>query len=98
MQATLARDAGNVVPLATVLRNDASSILGAGTMGHGIAQVAAMAGHEVTMRDIEAAYVDDGLDAIESNLRGGVDRDKVTPDELGRRSTGSRGRPRWRRP
>lgn len=58
------------------------SVLGAGTMGHGIAQVAAMAGHEVTMRDIEAAYVDDGLDAIESNLRGGVDRDKVTPDEM----------------
>ncbi|RDZ42110.1 3-hydroxyacyl-CoA dehydrogenase family protein [Haloferax sp. Atlit-10N] len=58
------------------------SVLGAGTMGHGIAQVAAMAGHEVTMRDIEAAYVEDGLDAIESNLRGGVDRDKVTPDEM----------------
>ncbi|ELZ69308.1 3-hydroxyacyl-CoA dehydrogenase [Haloferax prahovense DSM 18310] len=58
------------------------SVLGAGTMGHGIAQVAAMAGHEVTMRDIEAAYVEDGLDAIESNLRGGVDRDKVTSDEM----------------
>ncbi|RDZ61994.1 3-hydroxybutyryl-CoA dehydrogenase [Haloferax sp. Atlit-12N] len=58
------------------------SVLGAGTMGHGIAQVAAMAGHEVTIRDIEAAYIEDGLGAIESNLQGGVDRDKVTPDEM----------------
>ncbi|KAB1185198.1 MULTISPECIES: 3-hydroxyacyl-CoA dehydrogenase family protein [Haloferax] len=58
------------------------SVLGAGTMGHGIAQVSAMAGHEVTMRDIEDEYVQNGLDAIERNLQGGVDRDKVTPDEM----------------
>ncbi|SEL35920.1 3-hydroxyacyl-CoA dehydrogenase family protein [Haloferax larsenii] len=56
-------------------------VLGAGTMGHGIAQVSAMAGHDVTMRDIEDEYVQNGLDAIESNLQGGVDRDKVTPEE-----------------
>ena len=58
------------------------AVLGAGTMGHGIAQVAAMAGHDVWMRDIEREFVDDGLDAIESNLQGGVDRDKVTEDEM----------------
>ncbi|WP_318568933.1 3-hydroxyacyl-CoA dehydrogenase family protein [Salinigranum marinum] len=58
------------------------TVLGAGTMGHGIAQVSAMAGHTVAMRDVEEAYVDDGLDAIESNLRGGVERDKVTEAEL----------------
>ncbi|WP_416841615.1 3-hydroxyacyl-CoA dehydrogenase family protein [Haloferax sp. DFSO52] len=58
------------------------SVLGAGTMGHGIAQVSAMAGHEVTMRDIEDEYVQNGLDAIERNLQGGVDRDKVTPAEM----------------
>ncbi|AFK21476.2 3-hydroxyacyl-CoA dehydrogenase family protein (plasmid) [Haloferax mediterranei ATCC 33500] len=58
------------------------SVLGAGTMGHGIAQVSAMAGHEVTMRDIEMEYVQNGLDAIEENLQGGVDRDKVTPKEM----------------
>lgn len=51
-------------------------------MGHGIAQVSAMAGHEVTMRDIEMEYVQNGLDAIEENLQGGVDRDKVTPKEM----------------
>ncbi|NHN40241.1 3-hydroxyacyl-CoA dehydrogenase family protein [Halorubellus sp. JP-L1] len=57
------------------------SVLGAGTMGHGIAQVSAMAGHDVTMRDIESGILEDGLDAIEANLQGGVDRGKVTADE-----------------
>jgi len=50
-------------------------------MGHGIAQVSAMAGHDVRLRDIEAALVEDGIDSIESNLQGGVERDKVTPEE-----------------
>ena len=57
------------------------AVLGAGTMGHGIAQVSAMAGHEVWMRDIGEDIVDDGIDAIESNLEEGVARDKVTEDE-----------------
>jgi 3-hydroxybutyryl-CoA dehydrogenase len=57
------------------------TVLGAGTMGHGIAQVSAMAGHEVRMRDVEAELVEDGLGAIGSNLAGGVERDKVTPAE-----------------
>lgn len=51
-------------------------------MGHGIAQVAAMAGHEVWIRDIEADIVEDGLSAIESNLEGGVERDLVTDAEM----------------
>jgi 3-hydroxybutyryl-CoA dehydrogenase len=57
------------------------AVLGAGTMGHGIAQVSAMAGHEVTIRDIEQDLVDDGIASIESNLQGGVERDKVTAEE-----------------
>ncbi|WP_435332875.1 3-hydroxyacyl-CoA dehydrogenase family protein [Haloarchaeobius sp. TZWWS8] len=57
-------------------------VLGAGTMGHGITQVCAMAGHEVTMRDIEQEFADAGLESIRSNLQGGVDRDKVTADEM----------------
>jgi 3-hydroxybutyryl-CoA dehydrogenase len=50
-------------------------------MGHGIAQVSAMAGHTVWMRDIDEDIVADGLAAIESNLNEGIDRDKVTEDE-----------------
>jgi 3-hydroxybutyryl-CoA dehydrogenase len=57
------------------------TVLGAGTMGHGIAQVSAMAGHDVTLRDIESDIVADGIDAICSNLDGGVDRGKVTEAE-----------------
>jgi 3-hydroxybutyryl-CoA dehydrogenase len=50
-------------------------------MGHGIAQVSAMAGHEVTLRDIESEIVEDGIDAIRANLDGGVERGKVTAAE-----------------
>jgi 3-hydroxybutyryl-CoA dehydrogenase len=57
------------------------SVLGAGTMGHGIAQVSAMAGHQVTLRDIESELVEDGLDGIRANLEEGVAREKVKPDE-----------------
>ncbi|MFU8869630.1 3-hydroxyacyl-CoA dehydrogenase family protein [Natronococcus sp.] len=57
------------------------AVLGAGTMGHGIAQVTAMAGHDVIVRDIETAYVEDGLESIESNLEGGIEREKVTREE-----------------
>jgi 3-hydroxybutyryl-CoA dehydrogenase len=54
------------------------AVLGAGTMGHGIAQVAAMAGHDVTIRDLESDIVEAGIAAIESNLAGGVQREKLT--------------------
>ncbi|MFC4248363.1 3-hydroxyacyl-CoA dehydrogenase family protein [Natribaculum luteum] len=57
------------------------AVLGAGTMGHGIAQVTAMAGHDVIVRDIETEYVENGLESIEQNLEGGVERDKVTREE-----------------
>lgn len=43
-------------------------VIGAGTMGHGIAQVAAMAGYDVVMRDVEPEYVDRGLAGIDSSL------------------------------
>ncbi|WP_227354602.1 3-hydroxyacyl-CoA dehydrogenase family protein [Haladaptatus salinisoli] len=56
-------------------------VLGAGTMGHGIAQVAAMAGHDVTLRDIEEEFVENGIESVEANLQGGVERDKVTEEE-----------------
>lgn len=50
-------------------------------MGHGIAQVTAMAGHDVIVRDIEDEYVENGLESIEGNLEGGVEREKVTREE-----------------
>ena len=58
------------------------AVLGAGTMGHGIAQVSAQAGHDVIVRDIEDGLVADGIDSIEENLQGGVEHGKVTEAEM----------------
>ena len=58
------------------------AVVGAGSMGHGIAQVSAMAGHDVVLRDIDEEIVSDGLDAIRENLQGGVDREKITTAEM----------------
>ncbi|MGQ4555380.1 3-hydroxyacyl-CoA dehydrogenase NAD-binding domain-containing protein [Halobellus sp. GM3] len=44
------------------------AVLGAGSMGHGIAEVAAIAGYTVSVRDIKAEFVEDGLDNIEWSL------------------------------
>jgi len=56
-------------------------VLGAGTMGHGIAQVAAATGCNVLMRDIDEAAVQRGLQAIVRNLSKGVQVGKVTETE-----------------
>jgi 3-hydroxybutyryl-CoA dehydrogenase len=53
-------------------------VLGAGTMGHGIAQVAAAAGFRVVLHDINQAAVDHGRQSIERNLAKGIERGKVT--------------------
>uniref|UniRef100_A0A7C3RAB6 DUF3479 domain-containing protein n=1 Tax=Archaeoglobus fulgidus TaxID=2234 RepID=A0A7C3RAB6_ARCFL len=44
------------------------AVLGAGIMGHGIAEVCAMAGYNVTMRDIKQEFVDRGMDMIRESL------------------------------
>ena len=53
-------------------------VLGAGTMGHGIAQVAAAAGFRVVLRDIDQTAVERGRQSIERNLAKGIERGKVT--------------------
>lgn len=57
------------------------AILGAGTMGHGIAQVCAAAGSQTRLFDIEQSFVDAGRARIEKNLDKGVSRGKVTESE-----------------
>ncbi len=54
------------------------SVLGAGTMGHGIAQVAAAAGYPVIIRDIDKESLARGIQAIERNLVKGIQRGKLT--------------------
>ncbi|HKL29974.1 MAG TPA: 3-hydroxyacyl-CoA dehydrogenase NAD-binding domain-containing protein, partial [Natrialbaceae archaeon] len=60
---------------------DRIGVVGAGTMGSGIAQVAATAGYDVVMRDVEAEFVERGFDTIEGSLSRFVDRDRFTEDE-----------------
>lgn len=56
-------------------------ILGAGTMGSGIAQVVAEAGHQVVMVDVAQEFLDRGLAAIKKNLQRNVDKGKLTEAE-----------------
>ncbi|RRJ32681.1 3-hydroxyacyl-CoA dehydrogenase family protein [Halocatena pleomorpha] len=57
------------------------AVVGAGTMGNGIAQVAAMAGYDVVMRDIDQDRVDAGFESIEESLSRLVDSEALTEAE-----------------
>ena len=57
------------------------AVLGAGQMGNGITQVAAAAGYNVTMIDIEQAYVDKGLATIERSLGKLVSKERMTQED-----------------
>jgi 3-hydroxybutyryl-CoA dehydrogenase len=56
-------------------------ILGSGQMGNGIAQVAAQAGYNVIMRDIDSAFIDKGMARINKNLNWLVDNQKITAEQ-----------------
>ena len=56
------------------------AVLGAGTMGHGIAHVAALAGATVRLYDIAQPAVDKGLSSIRKNMDKGVARGKLDAD------------------
>lgn len=62
------------------------AILGAGTMGHGIAQVCAMAGSEAVLYDARPEAVAKALATVRSNLDQGVAKGKVTPEVRDRAS------------
>ncbi|MFC1813731.1 3-hydroxybutyryl-CoA dehydrogenase [Thermodesulfobacteriota bacterium] len=56
-------------------------VVGAGLMGNGIAQVAAMSGLDVIMNDIKTEFVERGLGSIKKLLQRGVDKNKMTDQE-----------------
>src|SRR5437870_10769739 len=58
-------------------------VIGAGTMGNGIAQVAARAGYEVVMRDVAQEFLARGMTAIEKSLQRDVDKERLTQDDKG---------------
>jgi 3-hydroxybutyryl-CoA dehydrogenase len=53
------------------------AVLGAGTMGNGIAHVFARAGYSVILRDVEQRFLDRGLDTIAKNLDREVKKEKI---------------------
>jgi 3-hydroxybutyryl-CoA dehydrogenase len=56
-------------------------VVGSGTMGAGIAQVAARAGFTVVMRDVAEEFLVRGMKAIDKSLQRDVDKQRLSPDE-----------------
>jgi 3-hydroxybutyryl-CoA dehydrogenase len=56
-------------------------VIGAGTMGNGIAHTAAASGFDVTLIDLAEAFLERGMSTIGANLQRGVDKGKMTADE-----------------
>ena len=59
----------------------AVGVIGAGTMGNGIAQVAARAGFSVVMRDVSEEFLQRGMTTIGKSLQRDVEKDRLTQDE-----------------
>src|SRR5437016_11380557 len=58
-------------------------VIGAGTMGNGIAQVAARAGYDVVMRDVAQEFLARGMTSIDKSLQRDVDKERLSKDEKG---------------
>ncbi|MEO9278142.1 MAG: 3-hydroxyacyl-CoA dehydrogenase family protein [Nitrososphaera sp.] len=57
------------------------TVLGSGIMGHGIAQVSAMAGYDVVLRDIEQQFLDKAMEKIKWSLDKLVSKQKISQEE-----------------
>src|SRR5688572_19044672 len=56
------------------------TVLGSGVMGHGIAQISAMAGYSVMLRDIEKSFLDKAMEKIRWSLDKMVEKQKLTKE------------------
>ena len=57
------------------------TVLGSGIMGHGIAQISAMAGYNVVLRDIEQQFLDKAMEKIKWSLGKLVSKGKISEDQ-----------------
>jgi enoyl-CoA hydratase / 3-hydroxyacyl-CoA dehydrogenase len=60
------------------------TVLGSGIMGHGIAQVSAMAGYTVSLRDIEQSFLDKAMEKIRWSLNKMVEKQKLSQADADR--------------
>ena len=60
------------------------AVLGSGIMGHGIAQVSAMSGYSVVLRDIEQSFLDKAMEKIKWSLNKLVEKEKLTQADADR--------------
>jgi len=61
--------------------SDVFGVIGAGTMGNGIAQVAARAGFDVVMRDVGQEFLARGMTSIDKSLQRDLDKERLSKDE-----------------
>jgi 3-hydroxybutyryl-CoA dehydrogenase len=61
--------------------SESFGVVGSGTMGAGIAQVAARAGFQVVLRDVSEEFLARGLAAIDKSLQRDVDKERLSAEE-----------------
>src|SRR5207245_5267972 len=57
------------------------AVIGAGEMGHGVAELAALHGHDVRLRDIKTEYIERGMERIRWSLGKLVEKKQITQDQ-----------------
>ena len=61
--------------------SDVIGVVGAGTMGNGIAQVAARAGYDVILHDVQEEFIQRGFAAIDKSLQRDVDKERISAEQ-----------------
>ncbi|HJT67891.1 MAG TPA: 3-hydroxybutyryl-CoA dehydrogenase [Pyrinomonadaceae bacterium] len=61
--------------------SDVIGVVGAGTMGNGIAQVAARAGYDVILHDVQEEFIQRGLGAVDKSLQRDVDKERISAEQ-----------------
>jgi 3-hydroxybutyryl-CoA dehydrogenase len=67
--------------MSVLLMSEIIGVVGSGTMGSGIAQVAARAGYNVVMRDVKDEFLQRGLKTIDKSLQRDVDKQRLSVEE-----------------